>query len=418
MKTRAVRLYGKKDLRLEEFDLPDIGEGEILAKVVCDSLCMSTYKTALQGAEHKRVPDDVRNHPAIIGHEFCGELLQIGARWRDQFKPGDKFAIQPTLSSLNTFRTAGYSFETIGGDATYIVIPEEFMACGSLLPYRGDAFFAGALSEPLSCVAGTFKAMYHTKKGDYSHVMGIVEGGRMAILAGAGPMGLAAVDFILHADRRPGSLVVTDIDGERLERAQRILPVEEAARMGVALTYMNTSGMDNPAARLLALTDGTGYDDVLVFAPVPAVVELADAILGYDGCLNFFAGPANRDFFARMNFYNVHYSAAHVVGTSGGNTEDMRECLRMVGQGRLTPAALITHVGGLDAVIDTTLNLPSVPGGKKLIYTHVSMPLTPIDDFERLGENDPFFRRLSELTMKTGGMWNKEAEDYLLFVKG
>ncbi len=56
MKTRAVRLYGKKDLRLEEFELPPVREDEILAKVVCDSLCMSSYKASLQGAEHKRIP--------------------------------------------------------------------------------------------------------------------------------------------------------------------------------------------------------------------------------------------------------------------------------------------------------------------------------------------------------------------------
>ncbi len=75
MKTRAVRLYGKEDLRLETFDLPEIADGEILAKVVCDSICMSTYKCAEQGADHKRVPKDVANNPTIMGHEFCGEIL-------------------------------------------------------------------------------------------------------------------------------------------------------------------------------------------------------------------------------------------------------------------------------------------------------------------------------------------------------
>jgi L-sorbose 1-phosphate reductase len=52
MKTTAVRLYGKKDLRLEEFELPSINEDEILAKVVCDSICMSSYKAATQGTDH------------------------------------------------------------------------------------------------------------------------------------------------------------------------------------------------------------------------------------------------------------------------------------------------------------------------------------------------------------------------------
>ena len=38
MKTRAVRLYGKNDLRLEEFELPEIKEDEILAHIISDSI--------------------------------------------------------------------------------------------------------------------------------------------------------------------------------------------------------------------------------------------------------------------------------------------------------------------------------------------------------------------------------------------
>ena len=49
MKTKAVRLYGQEDIRLEEFELPPIKEDEILAEVVTDSLCMSSYKAAIQG---------------------------------------------------------------------------------------------------------------------------------------------------------------------------------------------------------------------------------------------------------------------------------------------------------------------------------------------------------------------------------
>ena len=105
------------------------------------------------------------------------------------------------------------------------------------------------------------------------------------------------------------------------------------------------------------------------------VIEQGDAILGFDGCLNFFAGPTNPEFKAELNFYNVHYAFTHIVGTSGGNTDDMRESLKLMGEGKINPAIMITHVGGLDAVVDTTLNLPQIPGGKKLIYTNISMPL-------------------------------------------
>ena len=114
MKTRAVRLYGKKDLRLEEFLLPQINENEILAKVVCDSICMSSYKAASQGADHKRIPDDCAINPPIIGHEFAGELIEIGSKWQDKFKAGDKFSIQPAInypgSRVGVLGAPGYSY--------------------------------------------------------------------------------------------------------------------------------------------------------------------------------------------------------------------------------------------------------------------------------------------------------------------
>ena len=118
MKTKAVRIYGVNDLRLEEFELPQIKDDEILAHVISDSICMSSYKAASQGANHKRVPDDVAENPIIIGHEFCGELVEVGAKWQDQFKVGDKFAIQPAINYQGSLAAPGYSYCHIGGDAT------------------------------------------------------------------------------------------------------------------------------------------------------------------------------------------------------------------------------------------------------------------------------------------------------------
>ena len=136
--------------------------------------------------------------------------------------------------------------------------------------------------------------------------MGIKEGGKMALLASVGPMGLGAIDYAIHNDdRRPSLLVVTDIDDARLKRAESIFTVEEAKKCGVELHYVNTR-MDNATEYLRQLTGGTGYDDVICFAPVKPVVEQAGDILGYDGCLNFFAGPTDSQFKAEFNWYNVH----------------------------------------------------------------------------------------------------------------
>ena len=413
MKTTAVRLYGKEDLRLETFDLPEISDSEILAKITSDSICMSSFKAAEQGAAHKRVPDDVAENPIIIGHEFCGEIVQVGAKWQDQFKAGQRFAIQPAMNYKGSLAAPGYSYKYIGGDATYIIIPEEVMLTGCLLPYNGEAFFYGSVAEPVSCVIGAFHAQYHTTNGSYEHKMGIVEGGKMAILAGVGPMGLGAVDYAIHGPRRPKLLVVTDIDDDRLARAASLYTVEDAKANGVELVYLNT-GNGDPAARMMEISGNTGYDDVMCFAPVRPVVEQGDKILGKDGCLNFFAGPLDPQFKAEFNFYNVHYASTHIVGTSGGNTDDMKEALSLMEQGKINPACMITHVGGMDAVIETTLNLPKIKGGKKLIYTGINMPLTAIADFAEKGKTDPFFAELAEIVARHNMLWNAEAEKALL----
>ena len=418
MKTRAVRLYGKKDLRLEEFELPQITDSEILARVVCDSICMSSYKAASQGADHKRIPDDCAINPPIIGHEFAGELIEIGSKWKDKFKVGDKFSIQPAInypgSPVGILGAPGYSYRFIGGDATYVVIPNEVMEADCLLPFTGEGFYPASLSEPLSCVIGAIHANYHTTPGSYVHRMEIVDGGKMALLAGVGPMGLAAINYVLHReDRKPSLLIVTDIDQTRLDRAAGLYSVAFAASRGIDLRYINTSAFTNAVEELKAISGGEGYNDVFVFAPVAPVIEQADALLAFDGCLNFFAGPSDPNFRASLNFYNVHYAYTHIVGTSGGNTDDMKEALRLMSAG-LDPAGLVTHIGGINAVIETTLHLPEIPGGKKLIYNHLEMPLTPITEFARLGQTNPVYARLAEICEKHKGLWNVEAEAYLL----
>lgn len=413
MKTKAVRIYGKNDLRLEEFELPPMKESEILARVISDSLCMSSHKATLQGAEHKRIPNNVNENPTIMGHEFCGELVEVGKKWSDQFEPGKKFSIQPALNYKGSLDAPGYSYPYIGGNATYILIPEEVMKMDCLLPYDGPGYFPASLSEPISCVIGAFNANYHTNPGSYVHKMGIVEGGSLAILAGAGPMGLAAINYVMNRRAKPRLMVVTDVDDLRLKRAASLYSVESARGKGIDLKYINPGNLGDPVNDLRSFTGNKGYDDVFVFAPLPEVIEQGDRLLARGGCLNFFAGPEDPRFTAKINFYNVHYESTHVAGTSGGNNHDMKTALEMMAEG-LDPAGLITHIGGLNAVIDTTKRLPTIPGGKKLIYTHLHLDLIAIEDFERIGETDPLFSELATITRRKNGLWSVEAEEYLL----
>lgn len=411
MKTKAVRLYGENDLRLEEFDLPEISDGEILIKIVSDSVCMSTYKTAKQGAKHLRVPDNVAENPVIVGHEFCAEIVRVGRRWQGEWAVGEKVIVPPVLSYLEGNQTVGYSFGEIGGVSTYSVVYEHIIENGFLIKLQSDAYFKGSLIEPASCVLRGYKSNYHLGElnGDVP-TMNIKEGGKLVILAACGPMGLVAIDIALHGDKKPALVVVTDIDDARLARAAAIFDPAEAAKEGIDLRFVNTASKDE----LLSISGGKGYDDVFVYAPVPAVVELGDAILAFDGCLNFFAGPLDKSFSAPVNFYNIHYAQHHYAGTSGSTPDDVRDIVRLIGENRINPAVMVTHIGGIDAAIDTTLNLPKIPGGKKLIYTHINLPLTALADLASLGKTDARFAALSALVEKNGGLWCAEAERYLL----
>lgn len=412
MNTKAVRIYGVKDLRLEEFELPTMKDDEIEARIVTDSLCMSTYKVSNQGEKHKKLPNDLKNHPVIMGHEFCGVITKVGENWKHLYKPGDCFVAQPNLGRADTF-SLGYSFPYVGGEATNVVIMNEAIEKGCLLPYKGEGFFEGALVEPLSCIVAGFKANFHLRdRNDYDHTMGIKENGALAILGGTGPMGFLAIDYAIHNDRRPKHLVVTGRTQSKLDMAKRLYPVEEAAKYGVTLTYVLTADEDDIVEELKALTpDAKGFDDIFLMAAKERLVTQAEQLLAYDGCLNFFAGPADSKFASTINFYNIHYNATHFVGTSGSNTQDMKDAIALIENKTVNVAKIATHIMGLNHVCESILNLPKMPGGKKIVYSGKEFPVTDVSAF---GENNELEKHLKELVDAHDGLWNAEAEQYFL----
>ncbi len=413
VQTTAAVICGEKDVQLRTFELPAIGDDELLVKNISNSICLSTYKAALLGTKHKRVPENIADVPVITGHEYAGIIVEVGANLREQYQVGQPFVLQPAMG-LPTGYSAGYSYETFGGNATYSIIPKIAIELGCVLPYNSDYFANASLAEPMSCIIGAFHASYHTTPYVYEHQMGIKPNGSLALLACAGPMGIGAIDYAINGPVKPSLVVVTDIDETRLARAQSLISVEKARQKGVELHYINTAKLDDPVEHLKQLNKGQGYDDVMVYAAVAQVLEQADELLGNDGCLNFFAGPTDKQFKVPFNFYNVHYEATHIVGTSGGSTGDMVESIELSEQNKINPSFMITHVGGLESAPHTILNQLEIPGGKKLIYPHINMPLTAIDNFCALADIDPFFVELDAILAKNNYVWNEQAEKALL----
>ena len=428
MKAKSWRLYGASDLRLEDVELAPAGEDGVVVEIVANSVCVSDYKCVTLGAGHKRVPGDIATRPVMIGHEMVGIVREVGEKWKPKFRVGQRVGIQPTLNvpGHEIDSVIGFSWRGVGGESTHVRLPSMVMEMGCLLPYEGDAFFKCSLAEPISCVLAGLRANYHNEQTAHAHVQGIRDGGAMLLMAGCGAMGLGCVDIACHSpERRPRRLVVTDVDDARLTRAARMFGLSlENGRAdgevnGVELHFVNTRGMDDPVGSLREYNraDGAaecGYDDIFVMAAVPALLSQCSELLAYDGCLNFFAGPKDKELAASFNFYNVHYMMHHVAANSGSLVEDMVDSVDWIGRGVLHPEVMVTHVGGLDSAADATLSLMDVPGGKRLVYTHVLMPMTAIADFAEKGKTDPLFAALDRICAANNGLWSKEAEDCLL----
>ena len=189
------------------------------------------------------------------------------------------------------------------------------------------------------------------KMYSYEHVMGIKEGGAIALLGATGPMGFLAIDFAIHGPKKPKTLVVTGRTQKKIDMAARLYTVEEAKKNGVDLVYVNTRDIADVNKELRKYSE-KGFDDVFIFAPNEEMVTYGVKMLAFDGCLNFFSGPADQEFSSRVNFYNIHYNSTHFghlmqYGTSGGNTEDMKQSIELIESKTVNVAKIATHILGL-----------------------------------------------------------------------
>ena len=135
----------------------------------------------------------------------------------------------------------GYSYEHFGGAVTYCIVPNDVIEKGCLLHYDGDAFYEVSVSEPMYCIIGGYMANYHTKPETHEHFIGAKAGGNIAILGGCGPMGLGAISYALAMENKPKTVVVTEINDDRINRAREVISEEDAKARGVELHYVNTA---------------------------------------------------------------------------------------------------------------------------------------------------------------------------------
>ncbi len=225
-------------------------------------------------------------------------------------------------------------------------------------------------------------------------------GGCAAFLGAAGPMGQMHFQRALQLATPPRLLVATNRSPERMKALQDKYADLVAARSDQVKVILRSSAGQGPAefdAGLAALTDGLGFDDIIVLAPSADIVAGAVKMLAPGGLLNVFAGlPSGTK--AAIDLRDVVGKQLSFTGTSGSSIHDLRAMLDLAEAGELNPNLSVVAVSGLSgAKVGLDGVMRQRYPGKVVIYPAVrDFPVTPLAElktalpgvYAKLGPNE------------------------------
>jgi (R,R)-butanediol dehydrogenase/meso-butanediol dehydrogenase/diacetyl reductase len=206
---RALRIHGRRDLRLETVPRPAAAPDEVLLKITGAGICGTDATLFRLGPAV--VPEGTpARWPIVLGHEFAGEVVAVGPR-AEGLEVGDIVACGGGISCgvcrpcalgrtnlCERYATAGVHRD--GGLAEFCAIPAAI--CEPTAPY-GVAGDAAALAQPMAVA---------------EHAVGVaqLEAGERVLVLGAGGIGAFTV---WAACARDAHVTVYERDPERLRIA-------------------------------------------------------------------------------------------------------------------------------------------------------------------------------------------------------
>jgi len=219
-------------------------------------------------------------------------------------------------------------------------------------------------------------------------------------------MGRMHVQRAIESKNPPGTIVCTDISNERLADLRTSFEAE-AVDKGIEFVCLNPMEKDAYQAGMARFQE-SGFDNIIILAPIPPVIADAATYLGQEGVMNIFAGVA-RGKVAPIDVSTIYLRQTRVIGHSASTIENMRSMLFQAEAGQLSPNRSVAAIGSLEAAWDgLTAVQETVYPGKIVIYPHIKpLPLTAITDLK-----DKLPSVYAKL--RNGNEWTNEAEAELL----
>jgi L-iditol 2-dehydrogenase len=319
---QAAVYHGPNDIRIEEVSVPQIGQDEILVKVLSVNIC-GTDLRILHGHHRKYPKGTVR----IPGHEMAGKVVKVGDKLH-KYHLGDHVFVAPnmgdgdsreTISGNNNldpnYRAIGINLD--GAFAEYMRVPAEAVRQGNVMRISPDEDPAvAALIEPLACVVrGQNSVNIHS--------------GDIVVVMGAGPIGV--MHMVLAKARGAGRVLVSEPSEFRRNQA-----LELGADDAVDPINENLSSV------VQEISEGRGANVIIVAAPSKNAQESALQIAAIGGRINFFGGLPKEDSFIRFDSNIVHYKELLVTGTTACSTYDCLQAADLIRSGQIDLGKLVT----------------------------------------------------------------------------
>ncbi len=319
---QAVVVRAPMEFAVETVPAPAVPEGGLLLKVKACGLCGSDLRTLRVG--HRKV-----TFPWIIGHELCGQVVEVGPDYRGHWQAGDLLAVGPLAycgacdfcldgeyELCENYREIAQAWP--GGLADLVAIPAEALTLGTIgrVPEGVEPAFA-AMAEPIS------SCIHAQEKGQ----IGL---GDTVVIIGTGPIG--CIHISLARARGASKIFVVDIVEERLKLAQAFEPD--------GLINAAETDLVQEVARL---TDGQGPDVVITATPAPIAQVQAVEMARKGGRILLFGGLPKHDSKPGVDMNIVHYNSLHLIGTTIFAPRHFRVALKLVASGRIPLDRLITH---------------------------------------------------------------------------
>ncbi|MEU3168159.1 zinc-dependent dehydrogenase [Streptosporangium sp. NPDC006930] len=325
---KVARFYAPGDIRVEEAPEPVTGPGEIKIRVRNCSTCGTDAKILKHGHHHI-------HPPRVMGHEIAGEVVE--AVDAGEWAPGDRVQViaaipcgtcpecrRGRMTVCPNQESMGYHYD--GGFAEYMIIPAKVLAVNGVNRIPDEIGFAEAsVAEPLACVLNG-QELARVGEGDD------------VVIMGSGPIGCLHVR--LARARGAARVFLVDINAGRLEMAARLVHPDAVVHG------------EDVVEQVLKLTEGRGADVVITAAAAGAAQEQALQMVARQGRISFFGGLPKDNPIIQCDSNLVHYRELTIVGANGSSPAHNAQALRLIADGSVPVADLITHRLPLTEVLE------------------------------------------------------------------